>query len=622
MQLKHTLLLLFLAPVITCAQAGPGWLKTSPDANIAAAKSIIDTAELSSASATSSQSLLLAPLASNSAPLALFSSTASNDADAITAEIQELARGLQNDPVKIFEYCYNYIEYEHYFGSKKGATLTLLEGSGNSFDTAALMVSLLRAAGFSAQYRYGALDLTDAQLAAWLGLWYFGDAGEPFPHWDDTEFRTNTGTQSAGQDTLTLRFLFNNILYHLNRGFPAIVPADAFGFDWYVPHVWVEFEDANGVSHEADPSLKFLQSGSTPVDLEGAMNYNRSTFLNELKQGATDSTHYVQNLNETNLATRLTAYTTTLTQWLKANKPNSTVNNLTGRRSYGRGSFDVLADIPTVNYTTNVSYLQPTDWTTIPESWMTKLTVTAGEYNYSTDQFTTTRYTDTINMPALMGQKFSLAFNGGTGTFYLDENLLGTGSSFSVPNADIDISLSIDHAHGTYNQSTGVWADDGKHDQEETKAYIKDDDYAYSILYGFKPSGRVLRKRQEILDGYLRDPAIADDSREVITELLNIMGLNWLLQTEYSESLVASQYNISNLSHHRMGRMGQEEGYYVDVSLIFSGVLTFDNNTPDEQNCFQLQTLFDSALEHSLIQQMQGADKSAASTIRIVATRQ
>ena len=614
MHLRKTLSFLLLAPTLLCAQAGPGWLKIASDENMSAAQAIFNQAQTAPPPLLAHSS---AQQSSSSGPQALMSSTASNDADIISPEIQELARGLQNDPVQIFEYCYNYIDYEHYWGSKKGATLTLLEGSGNSFDTAALMVSLLRAAGYSAQYRYGSIELTDAQLAGWLGTWFFGDGGVPFPHWTDTEFRTNTGTGGASQDTLTLRYLFNNILYHLDRGYPAINPADAFGFDWYVPHVWVEFE-VSGTSYEADPSLKFLSLPSTPTDIEGAMNYNRSTLLNEIKQGATVATHYVQNLNESNLATRLTAYTTTLTQWLKANKPNSTVDNLLGLENYSRGSFDTLADIPVVNYTTAISYLQPTDWTVIPESWMTKLIVTAGEYNYSTEQFGTTRYTETINMPALAGRKFSLTFNGNTGTLSLDEALFGTGSSFSVPNADIDVRLSIDHAHGTYNQSTGVWSDDGKHDQEEVKAYVKDDTYAYAFLYGFKPSGRLLRKRQEVLDGYLRDPAIADNSTEVITELLNIMGLNWLLQTEYSETLVASQFNISNMSHHRLGRMGQEEGYYVDVGLIFSGVLSLDSNTPDEQTCFQIQTLFDSALEHSLIQQMQGEDKQAASTIRML----
>ena len=76
--------------------------------------------------------------------------------DAITPAIQALAAGLGHDPVQIYAYVKNHITYEHYYGAKKGAALTLFEGSGNDFDHCALLVALLRAAGYSPQYRIGA----------------------------------------------------------------------------------------------------------------------------------------------------------------------------------------------------------------------------------------------------------------------------------------------------------------------------------------------------------------------------------------------------------------------------------------------------------------------------------
>src|SRR5207248_3207584 len=86
-------------------------------------------------------------------------------AEAITPEIQALARGLENDPVRIFYYVNNYIDYVLYFGSKKGAQLTLLEKSGNDFDQSALLVALLRAAGCSnVGYQFG-----------WVGIPYDKD---------------------------------------------------------------------------------------------------------------------------------------------------------------------------------------------------------------------------------------------------------------------------------------------------------------------------------------------------------------------------------------------------------------------------------------------------------------
>src|SRR5205814_3082382 len=83
-------------------------------------------------------------------------------AEAITPEIQALARGLENDPLRIFTYVHDHIRYVLYFGSKKGAQLSLLEKSGNDFDQCALLVALLRAAGYSsAAYQFG-----------WMGIPY------------------------------------------------------------------------------------------------------------------------------------------------------------------------------------------------------------------------------------------------------------------------------------------------------------------------------------------------------------------------------------------------------------------------------------------------------------------
>lgn len=66
-------------------------------------------------------------------------------AEASTPEIEALARGLEKDPLRIFNYVHDHIRHVFYFGSKKGAQLTLLERSGNDFDQCALLVALLRA---------------------------------------------------------------------------------------------------------------------------------------------------------------------------------------------------------------------------------------------------------------------------------------------------------------------------------------------------------------------------------------------------------------------------------------------------------------------------------------------
>ncbi|MGB0344473.1 MAG: transglutaminase domain-containing protein [Coraliomargarita sp.] len=552
-----------------------------------------------------------------SASVATTASSDGNEADAITAEIRELARGLLHDPVRIYQYCKNHIRYEHYFGSKKGATLTLLESSGNSFDTAALMVSLLRASGHTAGYKYAPLLLRDDQMADWLGLWQNGDTGVPFPYLTDEAFRTLVRAESSPRSTLNLRILYHYGLHSLTRGFPAVQPRDYLNQLWNLPHVFVTFE-VDGTTYEADPSFKVLEDPATPVDLVAATGFDKSDFLAKISEGANEGSGYAQSLNQTKLNEELTKYTTKLTNWLRANRPNGATETLLGRRTEQDFSYGGLSDLPTPQYSSDVPWLAPVEWTEIPAQWMPTLTITAGEFDDTTQAFTTTRFTHSLNFPSLRGRKLSLAFDGNQGSFHLDDALLTDGARFAVPGTEVDIRLSVKHQHGNYDLDTGAFTTHRLHDQEEVKVYRKGDAFAYSFLYGFKPSGRLLRKRQEILDDYIRDPDHAVDSSEVVSETLYVMGLNWMLQTELNNQYVADLHAVTDFKFHRMGRMAQEEGYYIDASLAFSAMQSYSSDESAVLKAFQLHTLLDSALEHSLIEQMQGTDKSATSTIRIL----
>jgi len=96
-------------------------------------------------------------------------------ADEVTPEISALAHGLEHDPVKIFNYVRNEIDFVPYWGVKKGATLCLLERSGNSFDQCTLLVALLKASGFNPLYKYGRIDIpvddpSGNDLKTWFGV--------------------------------------------------------------------------------------------------------------------------------------------------------------------------------------------------------------------------------------------------------------------------------------------------------------------------------------------------------------------------------------------------------------------------------------------------------------------
>ncbi len=87
----------------------------------------------------------------------------------ITDEIKALAKKLNNEPVAIYNWVRNNIEYIPTYGSIQGSQLTLDNLKGNAFDTASLLIALYRAAGIPARYAYGTVQIPIDQVMNWVG---------------------------------------------------------------------------------------------------------------------------------------------------------------------------------------------------------------------------------------------------------------------------------------------------------------------------------------------------------------------------------------------------------------------------------------------------------------------
>jgi transglutaminase-like putative cysteine protease len=87
----------------------------------------------------------------------------------ITPEIQALAASLGNDPLRIYEWVRNNVEFLPTYGSVQGSHMTLQARRGNAFDTASLLIALLRAAGVPSRYVVGTVEVPVPALTSWLG---------------------------------------------------------------------------------------------------------------------------------------------------------------------------------------------------------------------------------------------------------------------------------------------------------------------------------------------------------------------------------------------------------------------------------------------------------------------
>lgn len=86
-----------------------------------------------------------------------------------TPDIQAKVQELGNNPVKIYEWVRNNIEYVPTYGSIQGADMCLQTKQCNDFDTASLLIALLRASNISARYVYGTIELPIDKAMNWVG---------------------------------------------------------------------------------------------------------------------------------------------------------------------------------------------------------------------------------------------------------------------------------------------------------------------------------------------------------------------------------------------------------------------------------------------------------------------
>jgi len=86
-----------------------------------------------------------------------------------TPEIKAKAAELNHNPTKIYNYVRNNIEFVPTYGSIQGADMCLQTKQCNDFDTASLLIALLRASGIHARYVQGTIELPIEKVKNWVG---------------------------------------------------------------------------------------------------------------------------------------------------------------------------------------------------------------------------------------------------------------------------------------------------------------------------------------------------------------------------------------------------------------------------------------------------------------------
>ncbi len=506
------------------------------------------------------QSELVVPQLPLSAPLANAGesySFVSGVADVETAEIAELARGLQHDPELIYQYVHNHIRYVPYYGALKGATRTLLDRSGNDLDQAALTVALLRASDVTARYVSGTLRLPVSRSNKYDALHYLG----------------------VNIDWLPLAILFNS---------GGLAPSE-YNFSYIkIPRVWVRAE-IDGSSVDMDPAYKRCERVAG-IDLSSAMGYSRTGLLSIADGTVNLSEDSVKDIDEEALRQQMSDYAEQLTGVLKTNYPNRSVEEIAG------GVSIVSEEGPAGINLTRFTYAEVENWEDIPSSLFHTVTITHGTVN---KQF---------YIPEIADKKVSIRYSGTRVlTLSLDDSPV---LQEQLPSGTDSLRLSINHP---YPQNGGTYCD-----QEHVYNVEVNNDNSYVILseFGASGDGKFLEARQHYLEE-LRDQGYIENSPELRSESLHILGQTWMRETTLADDLLSQLTDTYQITHHRFGLMAQESGYYIDVAN--QAVSNFERvSGAGTFSFFCGGSLMDSAMEHGTLEQLQGTNRPSISTVKLL----
>jgi len=309
--------------------------------------------------------------------------TATEDVQ-ITQAIKDLAASLNNQPVAIYNWVRNNIQFVPSYGSIQGSDMTLQTKRGNSFDTASLLIALLRAANIPARYVYGTIEVPADKAMNWVG------------------------GVTVAQAAISL----------MNQGG---IPSMGIGLGGQVrsirlEHVWVEaFVDYNpsrgAVNRNPntwvpmDASFKQYQF-TQGMEVKTNLPFDANTLLTQIQQGATvnDTEGWVQNIDQTAIQAAVTNYQNQIANYANSQKPNATVGDVLGTQTTVQENRPIfLGTLPYTRIATGAKFQA------IPDNlrWKFRYNVYANDTDRAYDNPFITFVRST---PSLAGKKITLSF--------------------------------------------------------------------------------------------------------------------------------------------------------------------------------------------------------------------
>lgn len=301
--------------------------------------------------------------------------------------IKRLAAEQDHHPVKIYNWVLNNIEFIPSYGSIQGADYTLQSRKGNAFDTASLLIALLRAAKIPARYVYGTVEIPAEQVMNWVG-------GVEVP---------GAAQQLLGQGGIP------------NVGIIKGGDVSEIRMEHVWVEAWVDFEPSRAAKHVTGDSwipldASFKQYSFTQgQDLSDNVAFDMEGLADQVNQATTvhEDEGWVQGGGRVQIETALAAYQSQLQSYIDNQAPDLGIGDVVGTRKVIIQEFrELAAGLPYQLVARTSSYAA------LPDSLRHKFRYTLSTEHYGIEN--TRLITWVQSLPQLAGKRLALSFRPAT----------------------------------------------------------------------------------------------------------------------------------------------------------------------------------------------------------------
>lgn len=529
-----------------------------------------------------------------------------------TPEIRAKALELGYSPVRIYEWVRNNIEFIPTYGSIQGANMCLQTKQCNDFDTASLLIALLRASGVSARYVYGTVDVPIEKMMNWVGG--FSDPVSALN-------LVASGRIPVKGMTVSGKIAMARMEHVWVEAWADYIPSR--GAVQKQGDTWIPLDASYKLydySSGADMSTALNAVGFDPVSM--VTDANNSASKNDVNWSATS-------VNTGALTDRLDVVRNGLLDYYRQNMPQASVNDILGHRTIRQQKWGLLpASLPMP------VVVQPVRFSAIPVPLQHQVSVRL----VTNDFFLEDAFNTTMPLPSISSAQITLSFFPATAA---DEQTADSyGGILNTPPYLLNMkaflkvggvtkasgpAASLGERQRLLIQFTAPGFTEGVEHSVTAGGY-----YAIAMNVGSMSVEQLNERKDRLREVLAAGQATKDDS---LGQILYTWGVSYFLQAKMFEMITSRTLGVENIKIGSEGLIGTAitvqtlfglprsaafSGFNIDVKRDTNAAFAKDGNA-DKTKSFMLMTgLYGSNLENAIFEEtMKTQGVSAVKLLRV-----